>query len=157
MNMKPGRSPWTLLLGPASLIALLFLIWTFGYLYWELRIRREIPDLQRDTRIKLVANEPPSPFLHAAGSRALPALLRAMDDAVQREDRQIADLLYRVHCDAYTNTYGSDSFLGWDLAAKTDSLDFLRSALESDRKLWEKQKHHDPPWWMWWSGARRSP
>jgi len=100
--MKTKRSPWTLLAWPASLLSILVVIWISGYVYWRIRINREIVDLRRDTAARLIARNPPSELLHRAGSRAIRPLLEEMNDALQRNDRELANLLFRVSNDTWS-------------------------------------------------------
>jgi len=157
--MKTKRSPWTLLVWPASLLAILALIWISGYVYWQIRINREIVDLRRDTAARLIARNPPSELLHRAGSRAFRPLLEEMNDALQRNDRELANLLFRVSNDTWACSLqpSMDITLGWASTSTDCALDYLRAVAKRDEALWESERKNYPPWWMWWRGSRRTP
>jgi len=138
-------------------LAAILLIWVIGYLYWQIRIGREIRDLRRNASTLLTAKEPPSEVLRKSGSRAFPTLLRELDEAAHRGDIEAANLFYRVLVDVRICSLEKswDSTFGWDTTPGTLSLEYLRRLSEYEEKRWRFFQERYPPWWMWWDGKRR--
>ena len=146
----------------ACFLLILFVVWWSGFIYWRIAVNRAILDLRHDTPARLNSSNPPSPLLHHAGSRATPALLQAMTEATHWEDRELANLLYRVHvdtllCSCYVDPPWTDTTLGWDLTPEMCSMKFLTAVAKDESARWEQRKKDYPPWWMWWRGRRRTP
>ena len=146
--MPPKRSAWIGLAWAGSLIGTLALIWFCGFMYWHLRISRLLSDLEYKT------GDRQSSGLTPAGSRAFPYLIRELENAVSRNDREAAVVLawefdYAIgSADGVLDIYNN-------LGVNGDS------PIESVRELPAKVRHwldlnreHYPPWWMWWTGKR---
>jgi len=152
MGMKTRRSPWFVLLWPASLLAVLLVIWVSGYVYWQIRISRAIADLRREPA-KLSSR---NPDLLDIGSRGFSRMIGELDGALAREDQvQAAAFLCGLE-DLFAGAVGDD---GRGVADRHRMLSMaaMRKECQSLQADWPQFRRLFAPWWMWWSGKRRSP
>src|SRR5262245_61059406 len=88
--MKVRRSQWILLVWPASLLAVLFVIWISGYIYWQIRISRAIAELKKGPAKYETQLFYANPDLLEIGSRGIYRLLREWEAALDRGDEDQA-------------------------------------------------------------------
>ena len=140
-----------------AIVAVPILAWATGYLYWKVRIGRELGEARRNAAAWLVSPTPPSALLHRAGSRALPALLRELKSGVHRDDRVAANLFCRLFNDTRAWAHGDDSrqsALTWTIIPPDVPLASLRAIADAYDANWEEARKVYPPWWKWWDGKR---
>jgi hypothetical protein len=149
--MKSHRSPWILLVWPASLIAALLILWISGYLYWQVRISRAIAELQREPTKFSSRNSD----LLDIGSRGFPRLIRELDDALARGD-QVQAVAFFCGCqDLFAGAHRDD---GKGAVNRADvSMEYMRKDCKELQTNWPEFQRLFAPWWMWWSGKRRAP
>jgi hypothetical protein len=154
MNMKP-RSPWALLLWPAAVIGVVFVIWTTGYLYWQIRISRAVAEIKRAPSKYFVTPQYQNEDLIRIGSRGFPRFLDELEGALARGE---ADQAAALHCGLSDLMQGS-----WGDYGKAAAYDDLRlkpspEQMRADRDEFVGALSQDPdaypPRWMWWSGTR---
>lgn len=154
MTMKSRRSPWTLLVWPLSLLAILFAVWITGYLYWQIRISRALADLQRGPSRYFDTPDYRNENLLNIGSRGFPRFFEALQAAVARGDEDQAAVLYCGMGDLIEGAWGDPGqprryspFLEKPSLAtmRKDCREFIQSHSPDDYA----------PWWMWWSGSRK--
>jgi hypothetical protein len=150
------RFPWRLLIWPAALIGVVFVIWTTGYLYWQIRISRAVADVKRDPSKYFVMPNYQNEDLIRIGSRGFRRLLDELDGALARGEVDQAAGLY---CGLTDLVHGS-----WGDYGKAAAYDDLRlkpspEQMRADRDEFIGTLSQDPeafpPRWMWWSGTRR--
>jgi hypothetical protein len=153
MNMKP-RSPWALLFWPASLIALIFLAWISGYLYWQIRISRAVADVKRDPSKYFVTPNYQNEDLLKIGSRGFRRFIEELEGALARGEVDQAAALYFGLGDL---AQGAWCEIGQAAEQPTlrdkPSMAEMRAGCQDFISAWPQDEY--APGWMWWSGARR--
>jgi len=153
----PRRPAWSLLLWTGSILATLVLAWFSGFLYWHFRITRSFSEI-RDEAANLIANERGfKSRLAPAGSRALPYFIGEFRDAVARNDRDTAVVLY-WEFEETAAAAENVTFQGGDRRVGADTpMDATRDFPYMANLWWQLKRPEYPPGWMWWSGRRRGP
>jgi len=159
MTDKKRRSPWILLAWPASLLAILALIWISGYVYWQIRISRAIAELKKGPAKYREQLFYADLDLLEIGSRGIPRILRELEDAVDRGDEDqastfsygLADLQHGAHEISAEAAKASSSYLR---TRERASLEELREDCRRYLEDWPEVKTWYAPWWKWWEGHR---
>ena len=155
--MPSRRISWFGVVGVLSLLAVVTLAWLAGYLYWQRRISRSIEEVTRygkwmDDYWYRDAE------LYRIGSRGIPRLLRELDTTISRGDDKKGLLIACALADALNGAEDDDmdpSVLPTFAPPRTaQSLEDVNALFRSYENHWLAQRHHYPPWWMWWNGHR---
>jgi hypothetical protein len=155
---KPFRLALTWILIP---IVAAGLAWSGGFLYWQVRLSKTVAAAGSEVR-----NLPqdqwayPSGF-EATGSRAFPRLLEELRRAIVGQDRpmafrwcqELAMQTRRLH-DHLDSAYFVPTATHLKIESSWDN---YRAALTECEHWWLREQPNYPPWWMWWSGKRRTP
>jgi len=157
MSVKAKRSPWILLLWPASLLLTLGVIWTTGYVYWQIRISGAIAELKRGPGKYETESFYADPDLLDIGSRGIPRMLNEYEDALARGDE---DRAFAFYCGLEDLRRGADEVSTG--AAKTSgsysrvrerpTLKEMREDCREHMKDWPEYRTWYAPWWKWWDG-----
>jgi len=165
VTTKPKRSPWILLLWPASLMLTVGVIWTTGYVYWQIRISGAIAELKRDGPARY-ENQLfyADPDLIEIGSRGVWRLLDEYEDAAARGDE---DQAFAFSCglgDALrgaseVSAEGAMSSGSYSRTRERRTLQEMRYEVKEFRDEISWYRGHYPGWWKWWTGriGRRDP
>jgi len=157
--MKARRSPWTLLAWPASLLAILLLIWISGYLYWQIRIGRAIAELKKGPAKYENQLFYADPDLLDIGSRGLYRMLQEYDEAASRGDEEQG---FAFACAIQDLIRGADEVDGesakasgsYDRTRERPTLAEMREACKDNLQNWPEVREWYAPWWKWWKGHR---
>ena len=114
--------------------------------------RQFIAELQREPTKSSSRNSD----LLGIGSRGFPRLIRELDDALARGDQVQAVAFFRGCQDLFAGALGDDG-KGADSPRSTVSMEFMRNECKELQANWPQFQRLFAPWWMWWSGKRRSP
>ena len=164
MTVKAKRSPWMLLLWPAAAVLTLGVIWTTGYVYWQIRISGAITELKKGPGKYESQLFYADPDLIEIGSRAIGRLLDEYEDAALRGDE---DLAFAFSCglgDAYrgateVSAEGAMSTGSYSRTRDRMTLAEMRAEVREIREnpSWYRDRY--PAWWKWWKGrlGRRVP
>ena len=158
--MTSRRSPWALLIWPAALIVLVFVVWISGYLYWQIRISRAVADIKRDPSKYLKTPHYKNADLIRIGSRGLPRLLEELDLALAAGDVDQATGLYFGIGDLVEGAwggYGQNADQSRLPLRERPSWTEMRQECREIINTWPQARGEFPPWWKWWSGSRRAP
>jgi len=160
MGMAPKRSPKPALIGIAILLALPFLAWLSGYLYWQVRIGRAIEDLQRHPQRYTEELFYADPELMQIGSRGLSRMLGELDQALLRGDEDLANALTCGLSDLLSgamevNGKAAASAGSYERTRTRQSLEEMKALLQEYRDNWAEYQQMYPPGWMWWNGRSR--
>jgi hypothetical protein len=161
MSLKIKRSQWILLVWPASILAILFVIWISGYVYWQIRISRAIAELKRGPAKYEQQLFYADADLLEIGSRGILRLLREWDEALSRGDEDqafafacgIQDLFSGASEVSGKAARGSGSY------ARTRIKPSMKSMRDECRQYFDEWPGYEAwfaPWWMWWEGHRVS-
>ena len=159
MAMKSQRSLWTLLVWPLSLLAVLFVIWISGYLYWQIRISRAIAEVKKGPAKYVNQLFYADPDLLEIGSRGLYRMIVEYDEAASRGDE---DQAFAFACAIQDLRSGADEVDGetarasgsYDLTRERPTLDEMREACRENLQNWPEYREWYAPWWKWWKGHR---
>ena len=159
VSPKGKRSPWVLFLWPAALLLTLAVIWTTGYVYWQVRISRAIADLKREPAKYFETPHHKNADLLLIGSRGFHRLFAELDDAVDRGDEDRAAALTCGIADLVEGAwrgYGKnvdESVLPFRVR---ESLSEMRESCHEFAREWPNIRDAYPPWWQWWTGTRKA-
>jgi len=157
MNTKQRRSPWILLLWPASLLLVLIVSWATGYIYWQIRISRAIAELKHGPGKYETQLFYADPDLLDIGSRGILRMLREYDDALGRGDE---DLAFAFHCGLEDLRRGAMEVSGdaarasgsYSRTRERPTLQEMREDCKDTLQNWPVYESWYAPWWMWWDG-----
>ena len=150
-------------------VAAAMVAWAAGFFYWEFTISRVMRQLRRDVD---ALRPPQGDFPHAkigrlaevkeARSRLAPFFLKESDRALAEGDQVMACILHNgfVFAIASADEEGDDTLRTppeFAIVLANESLEDLDLAHRQHRDWWNNNRHKYSPWWMWWSGKRRSP
>jgi len=164
MTMKVKRSPWILLLWPASLLLTVAVIWATGYVYWQIRIGGAIAELKHDPARYETRLFYADPELIEIGSRGLGRLLDEYEDAALRGDEDLAFVFSCGLGDAYhganeVSAEGARSTGSYSRTRERMTLAEMRAEVKEIRENLSWYRDRYPAWWKWWKGrlGRRDP
>jgi len=157
MNMKGRRSSWTFLIWPVSLLALVFIIWISGYLYWQIRISRAIAELKKGPARYTDQLFYSDPDLHEIGSRGVLRVLREWDEALSRGDRDqgfafacgLQDLLNGA---SEVSAEAAKAANSYSRTRERPSMEEMREDCREFLGNWKDYEPSFAPWWQWWNG-----
>jgi len=144
-------------------------MWSAGFLYWHLSIKRAIARVVDPARRLQFASgdnrysEIPSFSLRGANSRAIPDLLDAIDEAAADRDLELMLCLMRDLSYTVSRADWKEGDL-WEVDPSRRIILpigglFVEYVLKDhlrNRDWWIRENHNYPPWWKWWIGKRRA-
>lgn len=164
------RLPFKVLLLAVSIVLGLTLVtWTGSFLYWHIRITRALSVWEREAGSGHLWNmwrESGAPLesfrvIEAAGSRALPYLMGALERSNKRAfqdgliDRFIQILAGPIPRNREAVRVLNERYEQWAFENR-DTPDLQRAKCARAREWWRMNGHEIHPWWRVWSSDCRS-
>jgi hypothetical protein len=156
MTLSARRTPWALIVWPASLIGLVFVVWLSGYLYWQIRISRAVGDIQREPSKYFTTPNYRNEDLLQIGSRGFRRLFEEVEGALDRGEEEQAAALYCGIADLVEGAWGGDGHSPErpSLRDRPAAADIRRECRQFNSN-WAHFEALYAPRWKWWVGSKR--
>jgi len=157
LTTKAKRSPWIILLWPASLLLILSTIWITGYVYWQIRISRAMAELKKGPERYENRLFYADPDLLEIGSRGVLRCLREWEDALDRGDENQAFAFYcglgdLLHGASEVSAEAAKATSSYTRTPERPPLQEMRDECKQYLQQWSEVKTWFAPWWQWWNG-----
>lgn len=145
-----------MILGAVATVAL---VWALGHLYWRLRLERSVDAFRRSWGQGWAEEGPVEALPRALGSRAIPRLLREMEQELKKPKPDGMLLMAWAHEVECAVEEADRDWAVESMGTRALPLRLIesREVPEHFSRWWMRESGNFPPAWQWWSGRRRKP